>query len=764
MFRAPQRSDAALNSLSTVLKVLKKCKGPRDFYCETIVVCCKLCSITLTARRDHALKKKICKALLKIAKQSRHEKPYPPNITQLAAETLVQLCAGYEADWTRKFRKRVKKARSKCSKEVRRALRCVLDGKALKTAKPDKTDMSSQRSRSHSQHSKHEQQARRRTHYEPSPTRRVHSEPAPKRHSHARERTRSPSQHSKHDKQAHRRTHYEPSPSSTARRADNEQPSGDRKSHYEPVPRRHARTYYERSRSPSRCSDYGRLAQRRTHYAPSPHTRRSDHYGLASRRRSPSPSIRGRPQSRTHSRSRSRDKEQQQQQRQRRSQSSRRRSRSWSRSNRGGRERPAEQSDAPSIAVTVRAVTPIALTKESKLEATVQTTSSSSSVLRRRATAAALQSAYSGNNSAAKSGTTSSATGSMDAAAGTESAAAVADTPDSSTLNRSSQQCPMTQLEVMHDAFAALATAATVDVDSSSAESSFDYHKRANRSGTPQHTGITDGATDMYADVLSGQQCTMQSVEQERPKCMKTSEFDVQQPALEAAQDDRLLCIRILNVDCDELQEMIMSALQAVGNFELMGRCYWQCLLDLRFSEPLDADAVPDIIDDLELVSYSNQKPLVVLKKPCNFYRGQYYKQYCAPYNSAYTNTYYILQNSQSIVRSTAEAAAHYTDAACLLTGACAHCNYNYNTRQTDATLKLPEAEVVEAYTNNTVQLRIVNVDSDEVRLNSCCVGVLYVFTAVFNVSAYVLKLTFVAKLLLRSDSSAMTPHMRFTM
>jgi hypothetical protein len=34
---------------------------------------------------------------------------------------------------------------------------------------------------------------------------------------------------------------------------------------------------------------------------------------------------------------------------------------------------------------------------------------------------------------------------------------------------------------------------------------------------------------------------------------MKTSEFDVQQPALEAAQDDMLLCIRILNVDCDEV-------------------------------------------------------------------------------------------------------------------------------------------------------------------------------------------------------------------
>jgi hypothetical protein len=488
---------AATVSCEHILKVLKKCKGPRDFYCETIVVCCKLCSITLAARRDHALKKKICKALLKIAKQSRHEKPYPPNITQLAAETLVQLCAGYEADWTRKFRKRVKKARSKCSKEVRRALRCVLDGKALKTAKPDRTYMSSQRSRSHSQHNKHEQQARRITHYKPSPTRRSYSEPAPKRHSCTRERTRSPSQHSKHDNQAHRRTHYEPAP--TATRANNEQLSGDRKSHYEPAPRRHARTYYERSRSPSRCSDYGRLAQRRTHYAPSPHTRRSDHYGPVSRRRSRS---RGRPQSRTYSRSRSRDKKQQQQQRQRRSQSSRRRSRSWSRSSRQRRERSVKQSDAPSIAITVRAVKPIALPKESKHEATVQTTSSSSSVLRRRGTAAALQSAYSGNNSTAKSGTTSSATGSIDAAAGTESAAAGADTPDSSTLNRSSQQCPMTHFELMHDALATLATAATVDVDSSSTES-YDYHKRAKRSGTPQHTGSADGATDLYADALS---------------------------------------------------------------------------------------------------------------------------------------------------------------------------------------------------------------------------------------------------------------------
>jgi hypothetical protein len=477
MFCAPQRSDAALNSLSTVLKVLKKCKGPRDFYCETIVVCCKLCSITLAARRDHARKKKICKALLKIAK----------------------------------FRKRVKKARSKCSKEVRRALRCVLDGKALKTAKPDKTYMSSQRSRSHSQHSKHEQQARRITHYKPSPTRRSYSEPAPKRHSRTRERTRSPSQHSKHDNQAHRRTHYEPAP--TATRANNEQPSGDRKSHYEPAPRRHARTYYERSRSPSRCSDYGRLAQRRTHYAPSPHTRRSDHYGPASRRRSRS---RGRPQSRTYSRSRSRDKEQQQQQRQRRSQSSRRRSRSWSRSSRQRRERSVEQCDAPSIAITVRAVTPIALPKESKHEATVQTSSSSSSGLRRRATAAALQTAYTGNNSAAKSsetaGTNSSATGSLDAAAGTESASAVADTPDSSTLKRPSQQCPMTQLELMHDAFATLATAATVDVDSSATESPYDYHKRANRSGTPQHTGSADGATDLYAGVLSRSAYSVQQV------------------------------------------------------------------------------------------------------------------------------------------------------------------------------------------------------------------------------------------------------------
>eukprot|EP00953_Heterococcus_sp_UTEX-ZZ885_P006212 3805-Heterococcus_DN1.PRE.2 len=85
--------------------------------------------------------------------------------------------------------------------------------------------------------------------------------------------------------------------------------------------------------------------------------------------------------------------------------------------------------------------------------------------------------------------------------------------------------------------------------------------------------------------------------------------------------------------------------------------------------------------------------------------------------------------------------------------------NHYYNTRQTDATLKLPEAAVVEAYANNTVQLRIVNVDSDEVRLNSCCVGVLYVYTVVFNVSAYVLKLAFVTKLVLRSDSSATTPH-----
>jgi hypothetical protein len=76
-------------------------------------------------------------------------------------------------------------------------------------------------------------------------------------------------------------------------------------------------------------------------------------------------------------------------------------------------------------------------------------------------------------------------------------------------------------------------------------------------------------------------------------------------------------------------------------------RCYWQRLLDLRFSEPLDADAVPDVIDDLKLVSYSNQRPLVILKKPCNFYRGKYYRQYCISKNSAYTNTYYALQHKQ---------------------------------------------------------------------------------------------------------------------
>jgi hypothetical protein len=79
-----------------------------------------------------------------------------------------------------------------------------------------------------------------------------------------------------------------------------------------------------------------------------------------------------------------------------------------------------------------------------------------------------------------------------------------------------------------------------------------------------------------------------------------------------------------------------------------------------------------------------------------------------------------------------------------LLTGVRAHCNYNYNTHQTDATLKLPEAEVVEAIANKTVQLRITNVDSDEVRLNSCCAGILDVYTVVFNVSAFSVKFAIV--------------------
>jgi hypothetical protein len=36
-------------------------------------------------------------------------------------------------------------------------------------------------------------------------------------------------------------------------------------------------------------------------------------------------------------------------------------------------------------------------------------------------------------------------------------------------------------------------------------------------------------------------------------------------------------------------------------------------------------------------------------------------------------------------------------------------------TNQSDATLRLNEAQAVEAYTNNALQLRVINIDSDEV-------------------------------------------------
>jgi hypothetical protein len=273
LLHASQRPDNALNCLSTVLRALRKCKGPRDFYCETIVVCCKLCSIILTARRDHALKKKLCKALLRIAKQSRHEKPYPPNITQLAAETLARMCNGYSAGWTKKFRKRVKRAKSKCSKQVQRVLRCVIDDTPLTTAVSDESTSSRQRSRSHSQHSDNARVAQRRTHYEPSPT-------------------------------AQRSAHYG-------------QPSSDRRSYYEPEPRRHSRTHTtERSHSPSYCSNYARPAQRRrTHYEPSPTARSRTQYEQPQRtrrtyyERSPTPqTAHYRPASRRPSRSRTRER------------------------------------------------------------------------------------------------------------------------------------------------------------------------------------------------------------------------------------------------------------------------------------------------------------------------------------------------------------------------------------------------------------------------------------------------------------------------
>eukprot|EP00953_Heterococcus_sp_UTEX-ZZ885_P013234 7563-Heterococcus_DN1.PRE.4 len=127
--------------------------------------------------------------------------------------------------------------------------------------------------------------------------------------------------------------------------------------------------------------------------------------------------------------------------------------------------------------------------------------------------------------------------------------------------------------------------------------------------------------------------------------------------------------------------------------------CYWQCLLDLRFSEPLDADAVPDVIDDLKLVSYSTQRPLVVLKKPCNFYRGGYYGQYSAPINSSYTSLYYALQHKQSLQ--------------CMLSAFKCPC-VMIQTYKSDATLRLSEAKVAEANATNIVQLRILHVDSDE--------------------------------------------------
>jgi hypothetical protein len=81
---------------------------------------------------------------------------------------------------------------------------------------------------------------------------------------------------------------------------------------------------------------------------------------------------------------------------------------------------------------------------------------------------------------------------STDTAAEVASSTAAEDLTDNiCTRSMPSQQCPMTQLELEHDALDTTATVTTVDDNSNATESTYDCAIHDSTSDTQQHTGAT---------------------------------------------------------------------------------------------------------------------------------------------------------------------------------------------------------------------------------------------------------------------------------